>query len=286
MDFGSNSTFHVSWRLPSSLHPWRLMPRVRQVALALALCAATWPQTVQTPATFEVASVKRSGPESVRRVRGGPGTSDPGRYSFSFATLLDLIATAYDVEYFQISSSTPLDRDRFDISVTMPPNTTKEAFKAMLQELLAKRFDLRLHRGSRDFGIYELRIAKNGVKFRETSVANAAGEKPGIKANYTLIAGRQIVHITATKVTIPEFIETLRSSVELPMVDATGLARRYSFDLVYAKDLPGTTDEARVLDPPTLVTALSSQLGLTVEAKRASLHILIIDKISRTPEKN
>lgn len=71
-----------------------------------------------------MASVKRSGPSSIRGSRGGPGTADPGRYAFGSATLLDLIAIAYDVEYFQVRSASPLDRDRYDVVAIVPAGAT------------------------------------------------------------------------------------------------------------------------------------------------------------------
>jgi hypothetical protein len=59
--------------------------------------------------TFEVASVKVSPPVLPNeRVyfgppRGGPGTPDPTQITWSYATLRNLLMTAYDVKAYQIS---------------------------------------------------------------------------------------------------------------------------------------------------------------------------------------
>jgi len=52
--------------------------------------------------------------------RGGPGSKDPAHYRFGLASLLDLIAAAYDVHFFQISSKTALDKGSFDVVANVP----------------------------------------------------------------------------------------------------------------------------------------------------------------------
>jgi len=77
-----------------------------------------------------------------------PRTGDPGRITALRATLSDLLARAYDVWLDQISGPAWLnDRSAYAyrIDATLPPNTTREQFRLMLQNLLAERFHLRLH---------------------------------------------------------------------------------------------------------------------------------------------
>src|ERR1700693_2458541 len=104
----------------------RIAVSLRRVAILLqATAGAPQPQTggASAPA-FEVASIRPSGPHSIRGSDGGPGTSDPGLYRYGLATLLDLIATAYNVEYFQVSSPVPLDRQNFDLTAKVPEGAT------------------------------------------------------------------------------------------------------------------------------------------------------------------
>src|SRR6266700_1776946 len=100
---------------------------------------------------FEVASVPLSGPKSVRGSDGGPGSKDPTRYAFGRAHLDDLILVAYHVELFQVSSKLPLDRDEFDLTAKIPAGSTKDEFRAMLRNLLAERFRMKIHMESRQF---------------------------------------------------------------------------------------------------------------------------------------
>ncbi len=48
----------------------------------------------------------------------------------------------------------------------MPPGTTKEQVKAMWQNLLAERFNLKFHFITKDFPVYELTVARNGPELQ------------------------------------------------------------------------------------------------------------------------
>ncbi|MGB6940915.1 MAG: TIGR03435 family protein [Bryobacteraceae bacterium] len=145
----------------------------RWTAIAL-LVIARWAQPQDGGASapaFEVASIRPSGPHSIRRSSGGPGTSDPGLYRFGLATLLDLICIGYDVRKWQVQSPIALEPQAFDLAAEVPARATKEQFRAMLQNLLADRFHLKLHIQSKQFPAYELLIAKTGFKLKDGAAA-------------------------------------------------------------------------------------------------------------------
>jgi len=124
--------------------------------------------TAQQPA-FDAASVKvfdrAAGPPS-------PETSDPGRIHFGGATMLNLLMRAYDAKMDQISGPAWISDfggpNRYDITATMPPGTTKEQVRLMLQSLLVERFHLAVHHEMRNFPGYELVVAKDGPKLKES----------------------------------------------------------------------------------------------------------------------
>ena len=99
---------------------------------------------------FEVASVKPSALPAGNGVlrpgpKGGPGSGDPGRVTYTFSTIRDLMVDAYSVKRSQISGGPNwLDSERFDIVAKVPGGATKEQVKVMLQNLLAERFKLTL----------------------------------------------------------------------------------------------------------------------------------------------
>jgi len=75
---------------------------------------------------------------------------------------------AYDVKSLQIQGPAWLDTQRFDLNATMPPETTKEQFRSMLQNLLAERFKLTIHRETKELPMYSLAVARNGPKMKES----------------------------------------------------------------------------------------------------------------------
>lgn len=159
---------------------------ILSASLLVLSCGAAFGQASPS---FEVASVKPaeapSTPGMLRvGMRGGPGTPDPGQITYSNVTLKNLIMNAYNVKGYQITGPKFLDGDRFDIVAKVPKGATKEEFRLMLQNLLAERFKLSLHRETKELPIYGLVVGKNGHKLKEsadqgTDPATAAAPAPG-----------------------------------------------------------------------------------------------------------
>lgn len=154
-----------------------------RLVLLFLMCSAVFGQTPESP-TFEVASVKPAAPPEAngRRMifmRGGPGTPDPERVTFTGMPMMNLLTTAYDVKNFQITGPAWLDSERFDISAKIAPGATKEQFHLMLQNLLMERFHLVLHRESKQLPGYELVIAKSGLKLKESTEVIDTSAPPG-----------------------------------------------------------------------------------------------------------
>lgn len=126
----------------------------------------------QTPAKeeFEVAAVKPftpNGPFPLRTV-GGPGTSDPVRITYEHLSFEDLLMAAYGLKRYQISGPAWLGAQRYIIEATIRPGATKEQANRMLQNLLANRFKLTLHRENKELPVHDLVVAKNGPKLKES----------------------------------------------------------------------------------------------------------------------
>jgi uncharacterized protein (TIGR03435 family) len=256
------------------------------LSAASALCAQT----------FEVASLKRSGPDSGNEMTGGPGTQDPIRFCYTSATIEDFIVVAYNVEYYQVSSSVPVDRDLFDLNAKIPPGATKQQFRVMLQNLLADRFRLRLRREVREFSGYALTVAKSGLKNDRTtegaskSVAEGFPKIPPGKAGMRLIEvpqnGYHLVRLRAQQMPISELARGIHAPGDGPVVDQTGLSGRYDFTLEYAYGGHATDEVPEVPPAPSIFTALQAQLGLQLASKRVPLDVLVVDSFSRTPSEN
>src|SRR5580698_6627109 len=102
--------------------------------------------------SFDAASVKPGPPANTGRftITGGPGTSDPTFLRYTNIPLKRVLMLAYDVKYWQIAGPDWLNTLRFDISARIPEGATREQSLAMTRNLLAERFQMSVHRESKD----------------------------------------------------------------------------------------------------------------------------------------
>jgi uncharacterized protein (TIGR03435 family) len=276
--------------------------KANRTGIAILLAGVVWAQaktdTTSQPA-FEAASIKLSGQQSVRGSSGGPGSSDPGQYRFDSATLLDFLAVAYHVQYFQISSKAPLDRDRFDLVVKVPAGTTREQFRVMLQNLLAGRFHLKLHIEQQEFPGYELVVAKTGLKLKADDgtllqIPHREGfpdlppDRPGMRTMNSRSGGFILVRLRAQQEPMPVLAGMLQSPGDPPLVDKTGLTGKYSFILEYTTELGNATGsaDAQLPEAPSLSVALQEQLGLQLVKKKLPFDVVVIESVDRLPTEN
>jgi uncharacterized protein (TIGR03435 family) len=143
---------------------------------------AAGPTFVAGP-TFDAASVKLWTDEIKQPyiITGGPGTKDPGRFHAPRINMSGLLARAFDVSTDQLTGPAWL-RDMganfYTIDATMPPDTTKEQFQKMVENLLIERFHLVFHHETRNFPGYELVVDKGGPKFKEVTPTESAPSDP------------------------------------------------------------------------------------------------------------
>src|ERR1700722_3983486 len=153
---------------------------IRAALLFFTSCADFAQTTAATP-SFEVATIKPAAPPATSMgagggmrfairmgAQGGPGTSDPGQITYSNLPLKNLLVNAFGVKTYQISGPAWIDTERFDIVAKVPQGATKDDVKLMLQNLLAERFKLTLHREKKDLPMYALVVAKRGPTMKES----------------------------------------------------------------------------------------------------------------------
>jgi len=291
------------------------MSRVLCPTLLLALLVySAHAQSGDAKAEFEVASVKPAAPPVSVRVEngymvvtgatsGGPGSKDPGRFTGTSICLFDLIREAYRVRPFQITGPAWLKTELFDVAAKVPKDTTKEQFSLMLQNLLAERFKLVLHRDRKEMAGYELVVAKNGPRLKETvdAAASTDGALPAAPPDLsklkldedgypavTAAPGSNKISSYGARVTermvgisMERFASSLTSRLVRPVNDHTGLTAKYDIVLHYMREV-GPGGEGG----PTIVEAVQSQLGLKLEAKKVMVEILVVDHAEKAPTEN
>jgi uncharacterized protein (TIGR03435 family) len=234
--------------------------------------------------------------------RGGPGTEDPSLFTCDNCGLYGLIFQAFDIQNYQLSAPDWMQSARFNVSAKIPEGTTKEQFRLMLRNLLVDRFSLKFHFEKKETQAYDLVVAKNGPKLKESEGApdpdesvkrQPGGSKidadgfpvlPPGRVPMTIVLGGGHVTVRHVEETMERLAGTLSGQVHHPVTDATGLKGKYDFDLNYITDsaAPSTIEDAG----PNIFRALQEQLGLKLEAKKTMVDILVVDHIEKSPTEN
>jgi uncharacterized protein (TIGR03435 family) len=248
-----------------------------------------------------VVSIRPSAPPSSKRIRvtfeGGPGTADPTLFSCRNCSLFLLVMRAYDVEYDRVTglnSRTEL----YDIAAKVPQGATKDQFRVMLQKLLSNRFDMSLHRETKQMQAYELVVEKNGPKMKKSLTgeaaqgATASNSSPTIldaegfpilptgQSGFASVNGRARMQVTNE--TMDQLAGKLENQLDRPVINATRVAGRYDYGLYWAGLSVDGTDDAG----PNLFSAVRSQLGLRLQPRKAAVSIVVIDHVDPVPTEN
>ena len=116
---------------------------------------------------FEVATIKPSDPN---RRGWGITVNRSGMLSTLNTNLSDLIKFAYDMHPKQVIGAPAwVDSEKFDISAKpdAPGMPSVKQMKAMLQKLLADRFNLKFHHEKKELSVYAITVAKGGEKIKK-----------------------------------------------------------------------------------------------------------------------
>jgi uncharacterized protein (TIGR03435 family) len=233
-------------------------------------------------------------------------------------TVSRMIRMAYAIHETQIVGGPDWVRSAgYTIDATTG-GTPNNQMPVMMQTLLRDRFKLIFHSEKRDLPIYAL-VVKNsdgrlgpGLKRipddecpppgspRRVAPAAAEGPPPSpFDPNAVAPCGSTIFgpgRLLAHGVPINMLAQSLANlpaitSFNRPVTNLTKLEGLYDFDFRWTNDfgrggLPpaGGPAAAPPGDEPALFTALQEQLGLKLNAQRATLDVLVIDSIDRPTE--
>jgi len=267
---------------------------------------------------FEVASIR---PVAQGETRIDIGMHvDRSQVRFNFLSVRDCMRIAYEVRNFQVIGPEWVATDHFNITGKLPVGIGQDRVREMLQNLLADRFQMTIHREKRDFSVYALMTGKGGLKLPESAadVGSGEGEKTkaaldvkatassagvyvdlGNGAWFTFAENKLILH----KLPMGRMADLLGTFMDKPVVDMTSLDGSKNYDMsleVTAEDYrtiqirsalkSGITlppEAAQMAELPTeSLTAAIEATGLRVEARRAPVEVIVIDRVARTPTEN
>jgi uncharacterized protein (TIGR03435 family) len=233
---------------------------------------------------FEVASVRvnTGGGEVDNRPAEEKVRIAPGSLSMTNVTLLTCLMDAYGIHAFQVSAPEWMKSARYDITAKAAGPAPPDQLRLMLQTLLVERFHLTFHHVQKDLRVYSLTKGKRGHKLREAA-------QPGDK-----VMGMEDGAIVFRNYSIADFIGALSNvpfSIDRPVRDMTGLEGKYDFEVKVAPDALGMKHAFEGMlksggDGPSLIDLVQEQLGLRFTAERASVDVLAVDDVNRTPTAN
>lgn len=241
-------------------------------------------QTQAGPATgpeFEVASVKPFPGGG----GGGRPSVDAQQFSWPGATLRQLIVWAHNVDSDQVSGPDWLDSAMYSVSAKIPAGSAQDAYVPMLRNLLAQRFRMTVHHGTKVLDGYDLVVAKGGPRLKQSVQAQSGG-----RGSYGPNGADRIFN----KITIQRFATQLgmrasdfqegfspdaRPLERVRIVDKTGLTGEYDIELRYS--LPGDHTPG-----DDIFSALVSQLGLNLKPTKITVDVVIVDHAEKIPIEN
>lgn len=216
--------------------------------------------------SFEVASIRENpGPWHIMSGYSSSGS----RLTLEAWSVRGLVQEAFSLKRYALvipPSNTTLF---YDVAAKAEGDKalTRDEFKPLLQRLLVDRFGLKFHREMREIPVYAMVVGKSGPKFRASDP-----EKP--RKSYVGVNGRN------------QYMELSQGTMEMvaggidvdkPVIDKTGLTGKYDIRLEATPEFRmgnnPQPDDIRVFD------AIQQQLGLRLEAQKASIEVLVVDHI-------
>jgi uncharacterized protein (TIGR03435 family) len=145
----------------------------------------------------------------------------------------------------------------------------------MLRSVLTDRFQLQLRQEERDSPVYVLEVAVGGPKFKELKSGEVPSQEkapPGIFAQ------------TFTSINV--LVNSLngvfggRLTVDLPVVDRTGLSGNYAIHLRTEIEEQTSDGGRSTLQFPNLFQDIQSELGLKLVNERVKMPYFVVEHAS------
>jgi uncharacterized protein (TIGR03435 family) len=186
-----------------------------------------------------------------------------------------LLEWAYDLKDYEISGPDWIKIDeRYEVIGKAAGPAPESEVRRMLQTLLLDRFQMKVHRETKELPVYVLLAGKGDPKVKEV----AADAQPSFGSG-----GATSASFLAQP--ISRFTFMLSRRMDRPVLDKTGLKGRYDFTI----DLSGlgfNGREPEVPGGPSIFTTVQRDLNLRLEARKEPIEILVIDSVNKVPTEN
>jgi uncharacterized protein (TIGR03435 family) len=252
-----------------------------RVTVAILACTAAF---AQAPA-FDVASVTLA---KGQRTGGYSHQITPTSLTMLHVSMGHCLRLAYDIRTaYELVGPAWLDpptESEYDVVAKVDRAVTQDQIKALLRTLLAARFQLRVHRESRDLPVYALVTTRPTPALRRST----NGDQPKMKSR------DKPYHMLFEHVSMAQFALQLGPPwTARPVIDRTNLEGSFDFDLDTSRYVLDQDTGKPILDyrgaidmEGALLRALPEQLGLALKPQRSPYDVLVVDHVEKIPSAN
>ncbi len=260
---------------------------MKRILVCGILCAAS-----AVGQSFTIADVHAVKPTANPVLRGA--MPQINRFEARGATMVDLVSLAWDVPGDRVSGGPAwLETDRFDVIAQASSGSTREQMNAMLQALLAERFDLKVHQDSRDVAGFAMTVAKGGVKMKKSASGDEEGtcESPSNTPNNNSApqSGPSYSNVVCRNMTMAAFAKMLPNLAPAYfrgaslVADQTKVEGAWDFPLKWSARGQVAAQGA---DGITIFDGVEKQLGLHVEQAKIATPVIVVDSVNEKPSAN
>jgi uncharacterized protein (TIGR03435 family) len=262
---------------------------VRTLTGALFLIAAS---TAAAQPAFEAASVKACKPDAAPE--GRSGGESPSRLHIVCQPVIAVIQAAFDRwangkgrwgKLLPIQGGPAwINSELYSLDATAAGLPGEGLiWGTMLRNLLEDRFQLKIHRETREVPVYDLTAVPNKTKLQPFPPGSCTPRDfsefppPPVPNACRIFRSRSDPNVTwtANGITLDDFCILLSSELDRPVINKTGIDGRFNLQVQYAPD--STPDDLTA--GPSIFSALTDQLGLKLVAAKGPGDFLVIDHI-------
>ncbi|HEV2646812.1 MAG TPA: TIGR03435 family protein [Acidobacteriaceae bacterium] len=263
--------FCLAALIPISAAHAQLIHKGPQGAIALS----------RTLAPYDVSVIKRNNQNSPTEESGSISVHDNILIA-SNVTLKLILQVVYDIKGDLITGlAGPLASQSFDVTAKVLPRPdgtqaklTDSQLLAMMIPVLADRFHLQVHTEPKIAPVYDLVVAKSGIKFK-LDQSERKGSGWGIDGENT-----QRV-LNAKNSSLADLAAALSDITDRKVIDKTNLTGHADITLKWADDVALTQADPNAI---SIFTAVEEQLGLKLQPSKGPVDTLVIDHVEMPTE--
>jgi len=285
-------------------------PNVRRRSLLLAAAclalaspfalAQTTAATTPAPA-FDVATIKPIPPDG-RPTHGWVGVQNhPDGMEAAYINLPELLCYAYGYKDLRFEGQVTGLPDwaltqKYDIAAKISAadlavlqklgnDEQGQRREAMLQSLLAERFSLTLHRGTKQIPVYEMVVARSGIKMKDAATDPAPpqlGKDDDGKPRSTLRWMKDTTVMQAYSMkSLANLLSMPAAFVGRPVLDKTGLTGTYNFTLDWSIYSANAAAGNSPTESATSIFTALGEIGLKLQPSTSSADTIVVDHVER-----